>query len=133
MSKSNPIKLERLFYLNHEDDQIGQIMLNQLLLEVAPRKFANLIDDAAEKPQNKLFFSISPYLAPEESLIDITPSTSSQPKTRQIKRLPPPIMYSIEAMPHKIKIESVLSDTKEQALLGDPYDIKLKMSILEDV
>ena len=42
-------------------------------------------------------------------------------------------MYSIEAMPHKIKIESVLSDSKEQALLGDPYDIKLKMSILEDV
>ena len=28
LSKTNPIRLERQFYLNQEDDEIGQIMLN---------------------------------------------------------------------------------------------------------
>lgn len=42
-------------------------------------------------------------------------------------------MYTIDPMPHKVKIESIQSDAKDQALLGDPYDIKLKLSILEDV
>ena len=44
LSKANPIKLERQFYLNQEDDQIGQIMLNQILLEVAPKKLGEIID-----------------------------------------------------------------------------------------
>ena len=50
-----------------------------------------------------------------------------------VKRLPPPIMYSIEPLPQKIKIEAIQTDSKDQALLGDPYDIKLRLSILEDV
>ena len=52
LSKANPIKLERQFYLNQEDDQIGQIMLNQILLEVAPKKLGEIIDsgDASVMP-----------------------------------------------------------------------------------
>ena len=42
-------------------------------------------------------------------------------------------MYSIEPLPQKIKIEAIQTDSKDQALLGDPYDIKLRLSILEDV
>ena len=62
-------------------------------------------------------------------------ATGSNPrvKTRFVKRLPPPIMYSIEPLPQKIKIEAIQSDSKVQALLGDPYDIKLRLSVLEDI
>ena len=42
-------------------------------------------------------------------------------------------MYTIEPLPQKIKIEAIQSDAKDQALLGDPYDIKLRLAILEDV
>ena len=49
LSKTNPIKQEHLFYLNEEDDQIGQIMLNQIMLEVAPKKVAGIIE--SEEPQ----------------------------------------------------------------------------------
>ena len=41
-------------------------MLNQIMLEVAPKKQAGIIEtgEANAMPQNKLYFSISPYLAP---------------------------------------------------------------------
>ena len=86
-------------------------------------------------PQNKLYFSILPYLAPEESLLDLAPASgaTNSRKTRQAKRLPPPIMYSIEPLPQKIRIEAIQSDAKDQALLGDPYDIKLRLEILENI
>ncbi len=117
-------------------------MLNQILLEIAPKKVASgIIDvgsDAQAPPQNTLCFSISPYLAPVENLLDLGTTESSsvggvQLKKKVLKRLPPPIMYTIDPMPHKVKIESIQNDAKDQALLGDPYDIKLKLSILEDV
>lgn len=44
LSKTNPIKLERQFYLNQEDDQIGAIMLNQILLELAPKKMPGIME-----------------------------------------------------------------------------------------
>ena len=50
-----------------------------------------------------------------------------------MKRYPLPIMYSIEPMPQKIKVEAIQSDAKDQALLGDPYDLKLRLSKVEDV
>ena len=110
LSKSNPIKLERSFYLNHEDDQIGQIMLNQIMLEVAAKKtqFMDTEEATSPPPQNKLYFSISPYLAPETNLLDLNNSSK-----RQLKRLPPPIMYSIQPLPHKIKIDAIQSDAKD--------------------
>lgn len=78
-------------------------MLNQIMLEVAPKKAANIIVDTGDVvplPQNKLFFSISPYLAPEDSLIDLsTSNTHSTNKKRLVKRLPHPIMYSIDPLP----------------------------------
>jgi len=126
-----------LFYLNQEDDKIGQIMLNQILLEIAPRttdtvKLKQLNEEIL--PQNKLQFSISPYLAPEENLSDfIATGPGSLEKNKSVKRLPQPIMYSIDPMPQKIKIESIQSDARDQALLGDPYDIRLKLSVLEDI
>ena len=76
-------------------------MLNQLLLEVAPKKLGEIIEteNAPVLPQHKLFFSISPYLAPQENLVDLSaPGSSSSLKT-SVKRLPPPIMYTIEPLP----------------------------------
>ena len=116
LSKTSTIRLERMFYLNQEDDQIGQIMLNQLLLEVAPKKAAGIIEtgEAVPLPQNKLHFSISPYLAPEESLLALSPGgAGAANKAKRVKRLPPPIMYSIEPLPQKIQIEAVQSDAKD--------------------
>ena len=106
-------------------------MLNQILLVVAPKVVGDLLEtgEATALPQNKLHFSISPYLAPKENLLDLSPGSLKN----NIKRLPPPIMYSIEPLPQKIKIEAIQSDAKDQALLGDPYDIKLKLGILEDI
>ena len=56
-------------------------MLNQILLEIAPKKksfgIMELEEHATPPAQNRLFFSISPYLAPEESLIDLSPVGSS--------------------------------------------------------
>jgi hypothetical protein len=64
--------------------------------------------------QNKLFFSISPYLAPEESLLDISsPIGQKSSNKRKVKRLPPPIMYSIEPLPQKIRVDAILSDAKD--------------------
>ena len=90
LSKNNPIKLERQFYLQEEDNQIGEIILNQIVLELAPKLTAAMDNlGSLQAPQicNKLLFSISPYLAPEVSLIELSQ------KTQVIKRLPPPIMY----------------------------------------
>ena len=42
-------------------------------------------------------------------------------------------MYSIEPLPQKIRVDAILSDAKDQALLGDPYDIKLRLTKLENV
>lgn len=87
-------------------------MLNQILLVVAPKKSASSIIDSqkdqATQVQNLLCFSISPYLAPQENLLDLdSQSTNGKKKVKVLKRLPPPIMYSIDPMPHKIKIESI--------------------------
>jgi len=60
--------------------------------------------------QNLLCFSISPYLAPQENLLDLesqSTSISGKKEAKVLKRLPPPIMYSIDPMPHKIKIEAI--------------------------
>ena len=72
-------------------------MLNQILLEVAPKIIGGIIEtgEATALPQNKLFFSISPYLAPQENLLDLAPGSLKN----SVKRLPPPIMYSIEPLP----------------------------------
>lgn len=82
------------------------------MLEVAPKKDAGIIEtgESTALPQNKLFFSISPYLAPEESLLDLGPastSSSAMKDSRPVKRYPLPIMYSIEPMPQKIKVEAI--------------------------
>ena len=66
LSKSNPIKIERSFYLDQEDNMIDDIMLNQILIELAPVK-KNLIDEnyeTTEVPHHELILSLSPFLAP---------------------------------------------------------------------
>ena len=79
-------------------------MLNQIMLEVAPKKgTSSAIDDVKtdQLHQHKLFFSISPFLAPEESLLDLGSGdrVGGSKVKRGLKRLPPPIMYSIEPLP----------------------------------
>ena len=72
------------------------------MLELAPKLTAaieNLGSLQAPLPCNKLTFSISPYLAPEVSLIELSQST------QQVKRLPPPILYNIEPLPDKIQVD----------------------------
>ena len=50
-----------------------------------------------------------------------------------MKRLPPPIEYNIEPLPDKIQVDVERGASKDQALLGDPYDLKLRLSKVEDV
>ena len=86
------------------------IRLNQIRLELAPALTAameNLGSVQAPKICNKLIFSISPYLAPEVSLIELSQ------KTQQVKRLPPPIMYNIEPLPDKIAVEVERGGSKD--------------------
>lgn len=47
LSKTNPIKIERSFYLDQEDNMIDDIVLNQILIELSPVK-RNLIDENYE-------------------------------------------------------------------------------------
>ena len=44
LSKSNAIIIEKQFYLEKEDNMIGCIVLNYLLLELAPKKMPGFID-----------------------------------------------------------------------------------------
>ena len=80
------------------------------MLELAPKLTAAMDNlGSLQAPQicNKLLFSISPYLAPEESLIELSQ------KAQVIKRLPPPIMYKIEPLPDKISVEVERGDSRE--------------------
>lgn len=90
-------------------------MLNQILLEVAPKKLGEIIETgtASVPPQNKLLFSISPYLAPVESLVDLSAPGGQGSLKSTVKRLPPPIMYTIEPLPQKINIEAIQTDAKD--------------------
>ena len=100
------------------------------MLELAPKLTAAMDNlGSLQAPQicNKLLFSISPYLAPEVSLIELSQ------KAQVIKRLPPPIMYQIEPLPDKISIEVERGDSREQALLGDPYEIKIKFAKKDNI
>ena len=44
LTKQNPIRIEKQFYLEVEDNMIGCIVLNQLILEIAPKKQPGIID-----------------------------------------------------------------------------------------
>ena len=55
----------------------------------------------------------------------ILPQFETDKKKGLIKRLPPPIMYKIEPMSEKIDLEVIQDKAKDQALLGDQYDIKV--------
>ena len=101
---------------------------------MAPKKQPSFIETEEHKeiPQNKIILSISPFLAPEEPLLRLD-QPEKKGKRGEIKRLPPPIMYSIEPMPEKIATEVVKSEAKEQALLGDQYDLQIKFSKQDNI
>ena len=50
-----------------------------------------------------------------------------------MKRLPPPIEYNIEPLPDKIQVDVERGASKDQALLGDPYEIKIKFEKKDNI
>lgn len=61
--------------------------------------------------------SIQPYYKPKEDLIEVNSTT------KKLKRVREPIMFSIEPMPSKVNFKLTMDANKDQALLGDIYEV----------
>jgi len=78
-------------------------MLNEIKLKISGPKHL------------ELKFSLLPFLAPSEA-----------EEHKQIKRLPPPVLYHVLELPHKIKTV-IKTSTSEQALVGDPFRVNINI------
>mmetsp|Transcript_24718 Transcript_24718/g.17412 ORF Transcript_24718/g.17412 Transcript_24718/m.17412 type:complete len:208 (-) Transcript_24718:1611-2234(-) len=113
-SRSKPIMIESEFYVKHQpNDSMEFIILNQIILELAPLS-------ADKKQLRQVKFSILPYLKPDEKLLELQPISN-----RKLQKLQDPITYNVEPMPHKIKFRFETDENKEQALIGDSYNVKV--------
>lgn len=113
LSKGNPISFERDFYVDNDENSIGFIMLNEISLELH-----------ADETQNELKFSIRPYLAPE---------SCAPGEVACRKRLPPPIMYKVTALPQRIDVETSSGGPRNQALLGNDYTLNFRVKPHADI
>jgi hypothetical protein len=75
--------------LEKEDNQIGCVMLNQIILNVASGEIG------VTQSQNLIAFSLLPFLTPDDL-------SENHQKSRILKKLRKPVMYDIEPMPDKI-------------------------------
>lgn len=99
LNKANPIKLDRDFFV--QDASVEVVILKQIKLKI----FAGDSEKACQ-----CRFALVPYLTP--------------PASEEVqKRLPPPVVYQIQPLPHKIKLN--FSKTKCQALVGDPVRVSI--------
>lgn len=67
-----------------------------------------------------------PYLTPNDVF-------DSKKNKKGFKRIRKPVMYDIEPMPDKIQVSFDSGDQKDQAFIGDPYCLKIKVQKLENV
>ena len=96
-NRKNPIMIEKSFYLEKEDNQIGCVMLNQIILNIAQGEIGGT------HSQNHIAFSLLPFLTP-----DILPE--GHDKKRCLKRLRKPVMYDIEPLPDKLEVNFETGD-----------------------
>lgn len=55
------------------------------------------------------------------------------PKHEERKRLPGPVKYEVEKLPHKITLDISTSKELSQALVGDPFTIDFKINQKPDI
>lgn len=103
------IKLERDYFV--KDGTVEQVVLKQIKIKI-------YAGDSEKACQCK--FVIVPHLFP--------------PAIEEVKkRLPLPVKYEIEPLPHKIKLQFPDSRHVAQALVGDPVKIAIGISQEPDI
>lgn len=80
---------EKSFYLDKEDNQIGCVMLNQLVL--------NLATSSGTHTENRVAFSLMPYLTPTDVF-------DSKTNKKGFKRIRKHVMFDIDPLPDKIGV-----------------------------
>ena len=112
LSKAHPIVLERELYISKENAaQRDFIQLNELLLDISKN----------EGTRHDLAFLVKPYLQPQDDLLEINETK------RKPVRIKEPIMFNIEPMPQKMKFRFEFDENRDQALLGDYYNVLVTM------
>jgi hypothetical protein len=79
--------------------------------------------DVLKDDNHELSFIIRPYLIPPQSLIEFEANEKRKPV-----RVKEPIRFNIQPMPSKINFKIQLDENKDQALLGDFYDVYVVMA-----
>lgn len=82
--------------------------------------------------KNVIAFSMIPYLQPQDELLDLSSATSAVKCLKKV-RLKEPIQFNLEQMPSKINFRFELDENKEQALLGDYYQVIACLEPEEDI
>ncbi len=101
LNKANPIKIDRDYFV--QDGSVKNVILKHIKLKV-------YAGDSEKACQYK--FVLVPYL---------TPPAIEEDK----KRLPMPVIYEIEPLPHKIKLNFSNPNHVAQALVGDPVKVTI--------
>jgi hypothetical protein len=93
-------------------------MLNQLVL--------NLATSSGTHTENRVAFSLMPFLTPNEVY-------DSKSNKKGFKRIRKHVMFDIDPLPDKISIGFNTGHQGDQAFIGDPYNLKIKIDRKEQV
>lgn len=108
LKKQSPLSFECDFYVDQENSLLANkqqmtVKFNEIKLKICGPKHIDFN------------FCVKPFLAP-------TPAE----QLKQVKRLNAEVYYSVIKLPHKVKAE-ITTETKEQALVGDPFRVKIRL------
>jgi len=78
----------------------------------------NLATVSGINTENRIIFSLTPYLTPNET-------SETKASKKWFKRVRKPVKYAVEPLPDKIAVEFVTDRNTDQAFIGDSYNLKV--------